>query len=108
MAFKGRKAILRSFYKYIFIFGMLIGRYPNDKLFPYISTFFKVATGKDLSSDLEFSTDSLFPYFYDAVCDAQKILRGDNEDRAQEIYREITRHLFSASFERLSKLFCLA
>ena len=101
MSFKNRKTVRKYFYKYIHIFGKLIGQYPNKKLFPYISQFVKIASDTNLSADLEFSTQSLFPYFYNAICDAERILRGDNEDEVQKIHREITRHLFSAAFERL-------
>ena len=101
MAFKDRKTVRKYFYTYIHIFGRLIGRTPNHKNFPYIAEFVKVVTGQNISAHYEFSEDSLFPVFYDAVCDCEKILRGDDEELVQKIHREITRHLFSAAYERL-------
>ena len=98
-SFKDRKTCLKYFYKYVDAFGRMLKVMPKDKCFPYVSALVRVVTGSVLHRD-EIINGSLFPRFYNAICDANRIYLEDNEERMLRIHRELTRQFYSACFER--------
>jgi len=91
---------LKYFYIYIDGIGMQLSRGSREKSFRMVSNFAVAVTGISLEKHLVDSIDiPLFPYFYDTLCDAEKILRGEDVNQRKKIHYEMMRQIFSALLE---------